>query len=554
MVIFIVMVVIVMISLAGLSFVITMSTENKAVHLHGDELQIEQAVGSGAELLKAFAALSLEEREEAGGGYDNPELFRAAIVVEGKPEGHRARFSVVSPRTEDGLAAGVRFGAENESARLNLASLPQWEKQRPGAARDALMNLPGMTEPIAEAILDWIDDDPTPRPNGAEADYYSGLGVPYGPRNGIPTSLEELLLIRDVSRELLFGADADFNFQTGEAERQFASPGAGIGMAQSGLPWASLMTVYSAERNAGFEGTPRIHLNEKDLAKLHEAIGEAFDSDWADFIVAYRQFGPHEEDGGVDRQEGPGRPRSPRTERGPRRDWRPQSARTGRGGAEAVKLDLSLPAKFEIESVLDLVGVQVQLADPDAPPSDDDPPPVLDSPLSPDQPTARDDLFKLVDQTEVVGDKVIRGRINVNEAPREVLLGVPGMDPSTVDQILTARGPRTAGDDSSRRHALWLYTEGIVDLDEMRALLPYLTTGGDVFRAQVVGFFDDSGPSARAELVVDATASPPKQVYWKDLRLLGRGYSLETLGAESTLEDASISQRAENLFPVPQLD
>jgi hypothetical protein len=71
----------------------------------------------------------------------------------------------------------------------------------------------------------------------------------------------------------------------------------------------------------------------------------------------------------------------------------------------------------------------------------------------------------------------------------------------------------------------------------MRTLLPYLTTGGDVFRAQVVGFFDDSPLSARAEVVVDGTASPPRQVYWKDLRLLGRGYSRETLGAAVVADD-----------------
>ena len=46
-VLFVVMIVIVMLSLAGLSFVITMSTENKAVHVSGDELQIEQVAASG---------------------------------------------------------------------------------------------------------------------------------------------------------------------------------------------------------------------------------------------------------------------------------------------------------------------------------------------------------------------------------------------------------------------------------------------------------------------------------------------------------------------------
>ena len=43
-----------------------------------------------------------------------------------------------------------------------------------------------MTEAIADAILDWIDPDDAPRPFGAEAEYYQGLGVPYVPRNGVP--------------------------------------------------------------------------------------------------------------------------------------------------------------------------------------------------------------------------------------------------------------------------------------------------------------------------------------------------------------------------------
>ena len=36
----------------------------------------------------------------------------------------------------------------------------------------------------------------------------------------------------------------------------------------------------------------------------------------------------------------------------------------------------------------------------------------------------------------------------------------------------------------------------------------------------------------RVEVVIDATTMPARQVYWKDLRLLGRGFSLAALGAE----------------------
>ena len=70
--------------------------------------------------------------------------------------------------------------------------LPDWERRVPGSARAALLNLPGMTESIADAILDWLDADGAQRQFGAEADYYAGLQLPYAPRNATPGCLEEL--------------------------------------------------------------------------------------------------------------------------------------------------------------------------------------------------------------------------------------------------------------------------------------------------------------------------------------------------------------------------
>ena len=62
-----------------------------------------------------------------------------------------------------------------------------------GAARKLLMTLPGMTESIADAILDWIDPDDDTRDLGAEREYYASLPHPYAPRNGPLGSIEELL-------------------------------------------------------------------------------------------------------------------------------------------------------------------------------------------------------------------------------------------------------------------------------------------------------------------------------------------------------------------------
>ena len=76
----VVMIVIVMITLAGLSFVVTLSTENKAVHRQGDQLQLDEALASGMELLKAFCSQSAQLRGEAGGTQDNPAVFGNLVM------------------------------------------------------------------------------------------------------------------------------------------------------------------------------------------------------------------------------------------------------------------------------------------------------------------------------------------------------------------------------------------------------------------------------------------------------------------------------------------
>ena len=91
-VLFVVMIVIVMLSLAGLSFVLMMSTENAAVHLHGDDLVIGQVAASGEELLKAYCRLSAEQRRRALGSFESADLLRGVLVIDDERPGHRARW------------------------------------------------------------------------------------------------------------------------------------------------------------------------------------------------------------------------------------------------------------------------------------------------------------------------------------------------------------------------------------------------------------------------------------------------------------------------------
>jgi hypothetical protein len=333
MVLVVVVVVVVIVSLAGFSFVASVSTEHKAVRLQGRQSQLDLVAASGVEFLKAFFSQSWQQQVEAGGSRDNPDRFRGVLVLDDPDDAGRGRFSIVAPRVDDEQTSGIRFGAENESAKLHLGALLAWDQREPGAAHRALLNLPGMTDSAADAILDWCDADSTPRSNGAEADYYQGLGVPYAPRNGLPQCLEELLLVRGVGRTALFGADADFNHQVESKERRTAAdrnqPVAAAG--PNAAPWASYLTVSSAERNQSVDGTPRIHLNGDNLAALHAQLQQTFDRAKADFVVFYRQYGPYA---------------------GPAVADAPASA----------SLDLSLPARFPIASILDLVDAKVRVA------------------------------------------------------------------------------------------------------------------------------------------------------------------------------------------------
>ena len=499
MVLFVVVVFVTMLSLAGLSYVAVMSTEHKAVRLRGDELQVEMAVGSGVEMIKAHLqgkskpSDTVQPAERSDSGADR---LRGVVVMDDE-SGRSTRFSVVSPKIENDRVNGFRFGVSNESARLNLTVLPEWDKWEPGAARAALMALPNMTQSIADAILDWIDRDDSPRQFGAESSYYTGLSVPYGPRNAEPTSLEELLLVRDVTREMLFGADANFNYQVDPGEQANASgtvlPSAGA----ADVPWSMLLTVFSAEKNVNPKGEPKIDLNDRDLKSLYGKLQKVVDEDLAKFIILCRQF----------------------------KQAAQPSAKSKPVSIEKVKPDLNGRARYRFNSVLDLLGATIEVRANDKARTRR----TVRSPLKASRRVIRETLPMLLDYLSVSSNPVIRGRVNLQEAPEEVLLAVPGMTEGLARRIKTQRQATSSGEGTSWRHPTWLLADGLVDLEQMKKLLPYVTCGGDVYRGQVVGFFDEQGPVSRAEVVVDATSSPVRQVYYKDLRLLGRGFAIDAL-------------------------
>ena len=177
---------------------------------------------------------------------------------------------------DEAWAFGVPFQAINnavlqctiddEYGKINLNALIDARRQQPNETLEQalrfLFESRGAEEDPTDAILDWIDSDDDPRPNGAETDYYQSLLTPYPCKNAPLSSVEELLLVRGMTPELFFG-----NVDMGQ------------------LPLPELCTVHG-QRNG------RINVNTAE-PEILTAIGDSLGmAGLAELVVEERQRSP----------------------------------------------------------------------------------------------------------------------------------------------------------------------------------------------------------------------------------------------------------------------
>ena len=528
MILIVVLVVILMLSLGAYTFTDLMITYDEAADLSGERIQARWVADSGIDMIRMHLILPDQQRYDSGGEYNNSMMFQAVNVLPDANPQNVANFTAIAPLVDQtGLMAGVRYGLEDESARINLNVLTLADSFVTNGGRTLLMSLPGMTEDVADSILDWVDEDDDTREYGAEYDYYQSLDPPYSPKNGPLDTVEELLLIRGVHPQLLFGQDANRNGMVDPSESGLinnGNSGANPGMmpptagmvgdpTMAGIErgWASFLTLYSQEANLNAAGEPRIDVNSDDLETLHQDLQSKFSLDVANFVVLYRQSESN-------------------------------SSQTDVGvPAATIEMDFLLPPARSISQLLELVDVRLEVEGPEGP--------VLINPAFPLQSLGAY-VDNLMDNAAANSNPTIPGRININQAPRSILMGIPGISEEIVDRIVQERIPDPAEDVSKLQPTeAWLLKNLIVDLDEFRQMLPFICVGGDVFRAQVVGYFEDGAASSRVEVVIDRTTTTPRIRLWRDLSHLGRGYSLEMLGLQYI--DSAIPGQAPMTLPIP---
>ena len=514
-VLLVVTIVVILLSLAAWSYMNKMVLEQEATMMYGRDVEARMAAESAIEY--TAIQIGLLQTQQSPDVFHNPGLFRGQVLSEVDNARGQCRFTILVPNElSSDKGSSVRFGLARETAKFNINRLTEFEGDDDDTTTpyDAISFVPGMTEEIANAILDWIDSDEERRVGGAESADYEGLAVPYSARNAPLESVDELLQIQGITPALFYGEDANRNgmLDPNEDDGNESQPDDNAdGILDAG--WREYFTASSKERNTTAEGDKKININGTILTELFDEIEEAFDTETATFIIAYRLWGNENAD--------------PATVKSLTVDQKELAqaiagSLTSEEGISIIRagMNLNQVSAYSFRSIYDVIDAQIEAEINDAPQT-------LVSPWT--SANLLDKMPEFEESFTHVDDAFIDGRININIARREVLLAIPDMTETIANSIVDERPTIESSGAASEAMSLrasptWLLGEGYVDLNTFRRLGPWLTTGGDIFSFQTLGHFDQGGPTTRLEAMIDATQNPPRVIFQRDLTSLGRGF------------------------------
>jgi type II secretory pathway component PulK len=509
-----VLVVVVLLTLAAYQYSELVTAEYRAADSYARSSQARAFAASGVHYVAAIVGNSTNFTNLLNGNSsDNPTVFQGVIVAPSDQPRFQGRFSIVSPLGPDDSASSTksfRYGLTDEGGKINVNALMNVGN---GAKLPSiLMNVPNMTQEIANCIVDWIDsnDDPT-LPGGAENDYYSGLSPPYRCKNGPLDSPEEMLLIKGITPPLFLGNDLNRNgiLDPGEDD--------GTGVVNQG--WSAYLTCYgSRQPNVANDGTARVWINDPNLNTLRQNLQTALGSDAQElinYIMLCRLHGPPTPMTGT---------RGPTGVSANNRTLALQQLETELQNPPASKP--AIPNRFSL--VNSYVNVPIRMGGT--------PPRTIQyqysSPLTlGDSSTLQQLLPILLDKVWTSNDTKIPARINVNTAPRAVLTALMAafnLPDAGVQSIIDNR-PSPGSPDASDpifQTPAWLITKANFSPTDLGTLDQFITASSQVYRIQSIGYFDGGGPTARIEAVIDGNNQRPRIVSWRDLTELGKGFDI----------------------------
>ena len=486
-----VLVVVVVLALAAYQFTDLMTAESRAAARSGDAAQARLAAASGVHYAAAMLADPTSFNTTLAGNPFAAGAFAEQVVRPNDSKRAEVRFALVAAADLGDGNFEQRYGAvTDEGGKLNVNSLIQLD---PSGERlyAALMTLPPLRDlpDVADAIVDWVDGDDDARASGAESEYYLSLGQSYRAKNGPLNSLDELLLVKGVTPQLLYGTDRNRN---GLAD----DDPTGSQPLDRGL--ADYLTVYGRELNVDAAGVLRINVNEsEDLPGLYQKL-TARVPDLADYVLAYKLFG---------------------TSSTPAAGGTTANGTTivqGGPGELATAVSATLAGvpinRRRLKSLLDMRNTQVTL--PKIPGVPNAPTIVVPCPLN-DPSKGGPLLATLLDALTTTTNVELVPRINLNTASRDVLLAVPNLTEADADAILAQRDAQPKADPATLTGA-WVMTAG-VSPETFKKVEKYVTGRTMVYRVQAIGYFGQGGPVARVEAVIDTNQGAPRILSFRDL-------------------------------------
>lgn len=345
----------------------------------------------------------------------------AEMPCEAVPVGKGA-FWILRPNYDNDKA--YAFGLVGESDKLHLNR----------AGPNQLLALPGMTEELVACLRDWRDPDENTLPGGAESDYYLRLPNPYTAKDGPLETIEELLLIKGFTPEIVFGEDLNRNglLDPNEDDGSVSEPADNSdGKLDRGL--APFVTVYTAEPNQDADGKARVNVNSGGGA-LNTLLGKVL------------------------------------------------------SGSHLTEVQLRIGRNRPFANVLDFY---------------------TKSTLS------IDEFKQIADHITTANGPTVRGLVNVNTAPKEVLACLPGLEESDVLALIGARTANSADLDT----LAWVAQA--LPPAKARAIGGVITTRAFQYSADIVSVSADGRAFRRCRIVVDSRKTPSTVVYRQDLTHLG---------------------------------
>jgi hypothetical protein len=571
-----VLIVVVLLSLAAYQYADLMTSEYKRSEYAIRYAQAKASAEAGVHHTMALLAGELSGTTTllSGNPYDNPTYFQGQVVAANDSPRFNSRFSIMALHYEDPASGmntlgtpGPYFGVTDEASKINLNALMIADPSG-NTLYNWLMQLPNMTDAIANSIVYWLDPTATTRSSGADSTYYVSLSPGYQPKNGPINSLEELLLVQGVTPQFLFGDDINRNGTQDPSET--VSDPSGV----FGRGWSDYLTIYSREPNISSLGATRIYLNDTtiDLQTLYTNLSAVIDPDLAMFIVLARLNGltaaPTTSSSGTTGATGAAG------------GGGAAGGKTTTGSLGGVALSTIAPSgtmgKSNISSMFDLINASVTVSTPSTNPKGTPTTTVYQSPLS-DTGSITTLFGPLWDACTVSQATVLLGRINVNTVSQTILQSIcsksggasagasttgaaggtttpgasstattgvptPILSSQQVEQIMAVQPVFSGGQalDPSFQSPVWLMTEAQIDAGTMKQLEPFITTYSQVYSFQSVGYFDGGGPAVRFEAVIDLNPSPngaatgaaaggltcyPRILYQRDISELLKGFN-----------------------------